>query len=158
MLNRFLRLSVLLILTVTPIGAISISYWKSGDNQVDPHWRDEVFYDCGELENKPEVTVDPLYRSGAKVTLSNTGHTTLCYSGYGFNHIRTFQEFYTRGKWKKHDWEWCGTGASEFEILPNASVTFEIWFREDERRERILGGFGEKGTNRSGLVVLATEP
>ena len=138
--------------------AISISYWKSGDNQVDPHWRDEVFYDCGELENKPEVTVDALYRSGAKVTLSNTGHTTLCYSGYGFNHIRTFQEFYTRGKWKKHDWEWCGTGASEFEILPKASVTFEIWFREDERRERILGGFDEKGTNRSGLVVLATEP
>lgn len=66
---------------IEPIGAISISYWKSRDNQVDPHWRDEVFYDCGELENKPEVTVDALYRSGAKVTLSNTGHTTLCYSG-----------------------------------------------------------------------------
>jgi hypothetical protein len=81
MLNRSLRLSILLILAVTLIGAISISYWKSGDNQVDPHWRDEVFYDCGELENKPEVTVDALYRSGAKVTLSNTGHTMLCYSG-----------------------------------------------------------------------------
>jgi hypothetical protein len=158
MLNRSLQFSVLLLLAVTLIGTISIRNWRLRHNQIDPRWRDEVFYDCEELENKPSVTVDALYRTGAKVTLSNTGHTTLYYSGYGLNHIRTFQEFYIEGEWKKHDWEWCGTGASEFEILPNASVTFEIWFREDERRERILGGFGEKETNRSGLVVLATEP
>ncbi len=46
------------------------------------------------------------------------------------------------------DWEWCGTGASKFEILPNDSASFEVWFRDEERRERVLGGFTEKGTNR----------
>lgn len=91
MLNRSLQFSVLLLLAVSLIANISIRHCCLRHSQIDPRWRDEVFYDCEELENKP-------------------------------------------------------------------SVTFEIWFREDERRERILGGFGEKETNRSGLVVLATEP
>ncbi len=78
MLNRSLRFSVLLLLAVTLIANISIRYWWLRHNQIDPRWRTEVFYDCEDLENKPSVTVDALYRTGAKVTLSNTGHTMTC--------------------------------------------------------------------------------
>ncbi len=111
--NRSLQFSVLLLLAVTLICTISIRNWRLRHNQIDPRWRDEVFYDCEEIEHKPSFTIDALYRTGAKLTLSNTGHTTLYYSVYGLNHIRAFQEFYIEGEWKKHDWEWCGTGASE---------------------------------------------
>lgn len=166
MLNRQLQLSIQALLSATLISAIAITYWMSRHNAVDPRWREEVFYDCESLENEPSVvveaidriSVDDISRTRAKITVSNTGNTTLCYSGYGSKHLRTFQELYCNGKWTMHDWEWCGTGASEFQILPNDSVSFEIWFRDDERRERVLGCFVEKGTNRSGLVILATEP
>jgi hypothetical protein len=60
MLNRSLQFFVLLLLAVTLIGTISIRNWRLRHNQIDPRWRDEVFYDCEELENKPSVTVDAL--------------------------------------------------------------------------------------------------
>lgn len=82
MQNRFLQFFVFLLLVVTLFGTISTRYWWLRHNLIDPRWRDEECYDCEELENKPSVTVDALYRTGAKITLSNTGHMTLCYSGY----------------------------------------------------------------------------
>lgn len=166
MLNRQLQFSIQALLCATLISAIAITYWGSRRHAIDPRWREEVFYDCESLENEPSVVVDAIdriafddiYRTRAKITVNNIGKTTLIYSGYAPNHIRTFQEFFCNGRWTMDGWEWCGTGASKFEILPNHSASFEVWFRDDERRERVLGGFTEKGTNRSGLAILATEP
>ena len=43
-----------------------------------------------------------------------------------------------------------------YEIGPGESVRLEIEFWDDDKAVRMLGKFSEKGTDRSGLVVLST--
>ena len=64
---------------------------------------------------------------------------------------------FRKGLWRKANWDWCGTGKADYSILPGQSVQLTVRFSDEERGERMLGNFIEAGTNRCGLIVLATE-
>ena len=137
-------------------------------------WNELLFDDATPLSNFPEITLtsetkdpkegDSSSRSaihdnnGFRVVAKNTGLTTLDYYSGGKHKIQLFQEIYDGKKWKSSNWDWCGTGKSSFQIAPNESVELEVEFWDDSKRERVLAVFSEVGTNRAGLVVLATEP
>ena len=123
----------------------------------DPKWRELIFDDAESLENIPSIKLVSLDDESVKVAVTNEGETTLQYYSAGIDHVQTFQETFKDGKWTLGNWDWCGTGKEIFEISPGESteLIFQFW---GEHRERMLANFSEKGTDRTGLVVLATEP
>jgi hypothetical protein len=109
------------------------------------------------LQNTPVVaSLESDGRGNVIATVANEGSTTLTYYSAGRSGITLFQEFETRGAWIPGGSDWCGTGKSTFELGPGDRVRLDVDFR-DLRRERMLAWFTEKGTARSGMVVLATE-
>ncbi len=124
----------------------------------DPNWREMLFEDTEHLTNFPEVAVTSTDGNIVRVTAKNVGTTTLQYYSTGPDHVQMFQETKVAGKWTQSKWDWCGTGKEWFEIAPNESVELVISFWDEEKQERLLANFSEKDSNRSGLVVLASEP
>ncbi len=124
----------------------------------DPKWREMFFEDTKVLSNVPEISVMSNDGKSIRVVAKNVGTTTLQYYSAGAENIQLFQEIKMAGRWTQSNWDWCGTGKQQFEIAPNASAELVVDFCNDEEQERMLANFSEKDTNRSGLVVLATEP
>jgi hypothetical protein len=99
-------------------------------------------------------------RNGYRVTVRNTGTTTLRYSGVSPEWMDQYIESREFGKWKQLSWSgMCdvGTPRQSFEMEPNESVKFYVRKASLDKRERVFARFYE-GTNRAGLVLLATEP
>ena len=123
-----------------------------------PTWREMGLVDGLPLQNIPVVVKTSQKHKELAVTVANNGTTILEYYSAGQTHIRMLQEVHENGEWKLSNWDWCGTGKSTYEIAPGKQVELYVDFWDPEKRERILGVFSEKDTNRSGLVVLASEP
>lgn len=123
----------------------------------DPAWRREKFEGTLPLTNRPQIVSRKPVNDEVHVTVKNRGETTLEYFSAGPERIQLFQEVFRRGLWRKSRWDWCGTGKKTYTILPGKSIKLVVVFFDDERGERMLGNFREAGTNRSGLIVLATE-
>ena len=110
------------------------------------------------LQNTPRIVKTKHTGNIVWLTASNEGDTTLVYSGIGPIGIQLFQEQEVSGSWKFGSWDWCGTGTQSYTIEPGQVVQLMVLFWDNDKRERMLGAFAEKGTGRSGLVVLAVEP
>ncbi|WP_278471195.1 hypothetical protein [Gimesia maris] len=123
----------------------------------DPAWRREYFEGTLPLKNRPQIISRKKVQDEVHVVVKNTGNTTLVYLSAGPDCIQTYQEVFRRGLWRKANWDWCGTGKADYSILPGQSVQLTVRFSDEERGERLLGKFTEAGTNRCGLIVLATE-
>ena len=156
---RWLQFSIRSLLVAMLLCAVALRFWPWPDvNAPDGKWREMFFEDADPLTNVPEITVISTVGLRTCVTVKNVGNTTLQYEAAGSEHIQLFQEIDVDGKWTQSNWDWCGTGKESFDIVPDSSVELVIDYWDDQERERMLANFAEKGTNRSGLVVLATEP
>jgi len=116
------------------------------------------FEDAKALSNVPEISVKSSDGKSIRVIAKNVGTTTLQYYSAGAENIQLFQEIKTAGRWTQSSWDWCGTGKEHFKIAPNESAELVVDFWDADEQERMLANFSEKDTNRSGLVILATEP
>lgn len=136
----------------------------SPEQPPDPAWRREFFQGTLPLKNRPQIVSRKPVKDEVHVIVKNTGKTTLEYYARGSDdiaepeRIRLYQEVFRRGLWRKSRYNWCCFGKKKYSILPSQSIKLVIDFSDDERGERMLGNFREAGTNRSGLIVLATEP
>jgi hypothetical protein len=110
------------------------------------------------LANVPAVSSPKSRGNEICVTVTNNGDTTLTYYSGGSKHVQLFQECEQNGEWQMGNWDWCGTGKEYFELAPgqSADLVVEVW--DTGKRERMLAHFIEKGTPRSGMVVLYSEP
>jgi len=126
-------------------------------NAPDPAWRNLLFDDSIPLANVPEIAVKSTQGNTVWVTAKNTGSTTLQYWSAGKSNIQLFQETHDGTKWSNGGWDWCGTGKELFEIAPDKSVDLILNFWQEDRPVRMLAVFTEKNTDRSGLVVLASQ-
>ena len=108
------------------------------------------------LDNVPEVS-EPFRKDGQSfVTATNIGRTTLEYRGSSQSQILLYQEVRSDSGWQKDAWSGEGMCEGYYKIAPGESVKLEIEFWDIDRPIRMLGKFSEFGTDRSGLVVLAT--
>jgi len=123
----------------------------------DPAWRRELFKGTLPLKNRPQIVSRKKVKNEVHVTVKNAGETTLEYYSAGPEGIQLYQEVFRGGLWRKSHWDWCGTGKKKYAFLPGKTVNLKVGFSDDERGERMLGEFREAGTNRCGLIVLATE-
>jgi len=155
---RWLQFSIRSLFVAMLLCAVAVRLWPwRQEGGPDPTWREMLFEAADALRNIPEITWTSTDGSVIRVTAKNVGNTTLQYSAAGPQHVQLFQEIHVSGKWTQSNWDWCGTGKELFEIPPNNAAELEVSFWDDQTRERMLANFSEKGTNRSGLVVLATE-
>jgi hypothetical protein len=147
-----------IILLVAAVACLRFEVFASASAPPSPNWRGDglLFTDTIPLENVPVVVSSVTAVEGMTVTLANVGTTTLTYSSAGPSNIQLFQEYEEMGKWTPEKWDWCGTGKSDFDLAAGEQVDLAVDFW-DARRERMLACFTEKDTNRSGLVVLASE-
>lgn len=123
----------------------------------DPGWRRELFKDTLPLKNRPSIVSRKKVKDEVHVVVKNTGKTPLeCYGTFR-DHIQLYQEIFRRGLWRKSNVGWCCLGKEKQMLLPDQSVKFRLTYSDEERGERLLGNFREAGTNRCGLIILATE-
>lgn len=123
----------------------------------DPAWRREYFEGTMPLKNRPQIISRKKVQDEVHVVVKNTGQTSLEYEGTFSDGIRLYQEIFRRGLWRKSQRGWMCLGVEKYTILPGQSVQLRVLFSDEERGERMLGKFTEAGTNRCGLIVLATE-
>ena len=155
-MNRF-TFTIRALLALTLVAAIAIFLWPKRDpNAPDPKWRENLVDNSEPLLNVPDVSIISHKDDLVFVAATNTGRTTLEYRGSSQSCISTFQEVRSDSGWQKDQWSAEGHCDGFYEIGPGESVRLEIEFWDDYKAVRMLGKFSEKGTNRSGLVVLAT--
>lgn len=162
MKNRF-TFSIRSLLALTLVVALAIFLWPKPDpNAPDPIWRETLLENSEPLLNVPDVS-SASHRDGLVfVTATNAGRTTLEYRGDSQSRISLFQEVRSDSGWQKDAESVDGMCEGFYEIAPgeSARLEIEIWdeteFWDDAKTVRMLGKFSEKGTDRSGLVVLAT--
>jgi len=149
--RTWITLAVILFAGFTSCSRLEI--FASADEPPSPEWRRR-----NSLENQPVVVGNIRERGELGVTMGNQGTTTLMYSAAatGRRRVACFSEREENGAWRRNGWEWCGTGREVFELAPGKQV--DLYFEFDNPgRERVLTMFMEKGTELSGLVVLASE-
>ena len=122
------------------------------------NWQERFSDDAQPLTNQPSITSVVHGESETLLKVKNNGSTTLTYYSAGAQNIQLFQETFEDGEWIMTGWDWCGTGKELFEIPPNSTVDLVVRFWDADKRERMQASFSEKGTKRSGFVVLAIEP
>ena len=145
------------LLALTLVVALVVYLWPKPDpNAPDPRWRETLLANSKPLWNVPDVSSASHKDGLVFVTATNTGHTTLEYRGSSQSRISLFQEVRSGSVWQKDAWSVDGMCEGFYEIAPGESVRFEIEFWDDDKAVRMLGRFSERGTDRSGLVVLAT--
>lgn len=66
----------------------------------------------------------------AQLTLTNTTSRPIYFAGYGPARPLQTWERMDCGHWLQCDYEWCGTGRSNFELAPNASIGIHTALRE----------------------------
>ena len=147
------------LLALTLVAALVIFLWPKPDpNAPDPKWRETtLLVNLKPLRNIPDVTLVSRKDDQVFVTVTNTGRTTLEYRGSSESCISLFQEVPSDSGWKKDAWSGDGHCDGFYEIGTGESVELEIEFWDDWKAVRMLGKFSEKGTDRSGLVVLAAK-
>ena len=123
----------------------------------DPEWR-KHFGSKKPLENIPTVKVNKNQSKITRVHITNLGTTTLQYVSSVPGGISQYIEVEINNEWRAADGPWCPMGQKWYEIRPNETVELGVKFMHDNYRERLLGSFHEKNTDRSGMVVIATEP
>ncbi len=145
------------LLSLTLVVALAVFFWPKPDPSAsDPRWRETLLDNSKPLSNAPDVSL-ALHKDGQVfVTATNTGRTTLEYRGSSQSCISLFQEVRSDSGWQQDAWSVDGHCEGFYEIGPGESVRLEIEFWDDNKAVRMLGKFSEKGTDRSGLVVLAT--
>lgn len=154
---KWFRFSIRSLLSLTLVVALTVFLWPKPDpNAPDPRWRETLLDDSEPLLNVPDVLLASRKAGLVKVTATNTGRTTLEYRGATQSRISLFQEVRGDSGWQRDAWSVDGMCEGFYEIAPGESVGLEIEFWDDAPAVRMLGKFSEKGTDRSGLVVLAT--
>ena len=142
---------------LTLVVALAIFLWpKPNPNAPDPIWRETVLDNSEPLLNIPEVSLASRKDGLVFVTATNTGSTTLEYRGSSQSLISLYQEVRSGSVWQQDAWSVDGMCDGFYEIAPGESARLEIEIWDDDKRVRMLGRFSEKGSDRSGLVVLAT--
>ncbi len=155
-MTRF-RFSIRALLALTLVVAVAVFLWPRPDpNAPDPVWRETVLGNSEPLWNIPDVSLPSQGNGPINVTATNVGRTTLTYRGESQSRILLFQEVRGDSGWQQDAWSGEGPCEESYEIAPGESVKLEIEFFDDADGLRMLGKFAEKGTKRSGLVVLAT--
>ena len=145
------------LLALTLAVALAIIFWPKPDpNVTDPKWRETLGGNSEPLLNVPAVSLASHEDGLVIVTATNTGHTTLEYRGSSPSLISLYQEVRKCSVWEQDAWSVDGMCEGFYQIAPRESVKLEIEFWDEGKAVRMLGKFSEKGTNRSGLVVLAT--
>ena len=159
---RWLQFSIRSLLGAVLLCALALRFWpwQNADalDAPDLKWREMLFEEAEPLANVPEITMISTVAHNTRVNVKNVGNTTLRYVAAGSEHVQLFQEIDVMGRWTQSNWDWCGTGKEVFDIAPNSSAELMIDYWDDQKRERMLARFAEKGTKRSGLIVLAAEP
>ncbi len=154
---NWFRFSIRSLLALTSVVALAVFLWPKPDpNAPDPRWRETLLDNSEPLLNVPDVSPASHKAGQIKVTATNTGRTTLEYRGATQSRISLFQEVRSDSGWQRDAWSVDGMCEGFYEIAPGESVGLEIDFWDDAKAVRMLGKFSEKGTDRSGLVVLAT--
>lgn len=143
-------------LTLTLVVALMVYLWPKPDpNATDPKWRETLPANSKPLLNIPDVSSASLNDDLVFVTATNSGNTTLEYRGSSQSCISLFEEVHRNSAWKQYGWPVDGPCEGFYEIAPGKSVRLEMELWEDEMPVRMLGRFSEKGTDRTGLIVLA---
>lgn len=149
-------IALTIVAAVCLTSCIRFEVFASASDPPSIEW-DGMFSTTGDsLTNQPIVVSTLREGNEVTVTVANQGTTALCYRAVGRSGIQVFWELEDWGQWTQAGWDWCGMGKENFELPPGDQVALSFNF-EDPRRERMLGNFGEKGTERRGLVVLACE-
>ncbi|MFN3192862.1 MAG: hypothetical protein ACE361_20295 [Aureliella sp.] len=155
---HWFRFSLRTLLAVTLVVAMASFFWPKPDaDATDPKWRETILANTTPLENVPAIEMENRSANMAHVTATNTGRTTLEYRGSSSSRILIFQEIHSEGGWRKDAWTADGMCENTYEIAPGESVDLEIDFWDFGEPVRVLGKSSEKGSNRSGLVVLLTQ-
>ena len=145
------------LLSLTLVVALAVFFWPKPDPSAsDPRWRETLLDNSKPLSNAPDVSLASHKDGQVFVTATNTGRTTLEYRGSSQSCISLFQEVRSDSGWQQDAWSVDGHCEGFYQIGPGESVRLEIEFWDDNKAVRMLGKFSEKGTDRSGLVVLAT--
>ncbi len=145
------------LLALTLVVALAIFLWPKPDPSApDPKWRETLRGNSEPLFNVPDVSSASHKDGLVIVTATNTGRTTLEYRGSSRSCISLYQEVRSDSGWQQDAWSVDGHCEGFYEIGPGESVGLEIEFWDDDKAVRMLGKFSEKGSDRSGLVVLAT--
>ncbi|MEL6109555.1 MAG: hypothetical protein AAFU85_26395 [Planctomycetota bacterium] len=66
----------------------------------------------------------------AQLTLTNTTKRPIYFAGYGSHRPLQTWELRVGDQWTMCDYEWCGTGRSNFSLAPNDSIMIETDLRE----------------------------
>lgn len=155
-MNRF-TFTTRTLLALTLVVALAVFFWPQPDPSAsDPRWRETLLDNSKPLSNVPDVSLASHKDGLVFVTATNTGRTTLEYRGSSQSCISLFQEVRSDSGWQQDAWSVDGHCEGFYEIGPGESVRLEIEFWDDDKAVRMLGKFSEKGTDRSGLVVLST--
>lgn len=142
---------------LTLLVALALFFWPRPDPfQPDPAWRESLLAKTNPLLNVPEVELVSRNNGTISVTVTNRGKSTLEYRGLSESQISLYQEIKVGTNWQKDAWSVDGMCEGHYEIVPGESTSLDIEFWDDHRAVRMLGKFSEKGTDRAGLVVLAT--
>jgi hypothetical protein len=125
----------------------------------DKAWEELVGSEHEPLLNLPSIVKTVSLEVGSKprvaVTVRNSGGTTLRFQGNGAKRVGQFWEIWRSGMWTS--WAWCTKDLEYRYLKPDDSVEFEFTYIDETDRERVFSYFEEAGTNRAGLVLLATE-
>lgn len=150
------RFTIRTLLALTLVVAVVVYLWPKPDpNAMDPKWRETLPANSKPLLNVPEVSSASLKDGLVYVTATNSGNTTLEYRGSSQSCISLFEEVRKESAWEQYGWSVDGPCEGFYEIASGESVRLEMEFLADENPVRMLGKFSEKGTDRTGLVVLA---
>lgn len=148
------------LLLLTLAVALTVFLWPKPDpNAPDPQWRATYFANTQPLANVPDVSAVSHQDDQATVTVTNIGTTTLEYRGRPPQGILLFQEVLRGKQWRMDVVEAEGMCEVLHELAPGESVDLNFSILDDSLSVpiRSLGRFTEKGTERTGLVVLVSE-
>jgi len=128
------------------------------DALIDEGWQPANGSIIEPIDTEPKVTI--IGRSGSDVTIQikNIGTESLEYGARDDDSITRFAEVEKSGKWTLDTFDWCGMGVESRELEPGQSITVLLKFELPLKRERILGSFSQKGTEKHFYVVLVCEP
>ena len=154
-MNR-LNFTTRYLFALTFVVALAVYLWPKPDpNATDPKWREMLPANSKPLLNIPAVSSASIKDGLIFVTATNNGNTTLEYRGSSPSSISLCEEIHESSAWKQYGWSGDGPCEEFYEISPGKSVTLEVEFFDDETPIRMLARFSEKGTDRTGMVVLA---
>ena len=129
-----------------------------GDAPPDVGWQPANGAIIEPIDTLPFVTILEMDHERVVVNITNIGNESLEYGALNGDSICTFREIEEHGKWMVDTYDWCGMGVESRQLEPGQSITVLLKFDLPLKRERILGAFSQKGTEKHSYVVLVCEP